>query len=84
MPTPGDGGTITYLDPEREMLPYKHSVDIWAMGIVGYELTYGCHPFKFLVNPWRVGEEYKMLRHQSERKHGEAMDRLAKDGRTAQ
>jgi len=43
-PTPGSGGTLNYIAPERELNPYDHSVDIWGLGCVGYELTYGRHP----------------------------------------
>jgi hypothetical protein len=56
-PTPGSGGTISYLAPEREMMPYDHAVDIWAAGVVGYELLYGYHPWQRGSNPWRPGEE---------------------------
>lgn len=52
-PTPGDGGTVGYLAPEREIQEHDHSIDIWAMGVIGYELMYGTHPWKLAVNPWR-------------------------------
>lgn len=78
-PWPGNGGTITYLAPERELQPFTHLVDIWAMGIVGYELTYGVHPFSFIINPWRKGEEYEGLRPEFGRQYDAAIKRLAND-----
>ncbi|KAK3903423.1 kinase-like domain-containing protein [Staphylotrichum tortipilum] len=78
-PEPGCGGTVTYFAPERELQPYNHSVDIWVMGIIGYEVTYGHHPFKFLLNPWRKGEEHEKLRPVFEKKYQEAIERLAAD-----
>jgi serine/threonine protein kinase len=80
---PGCGGTVTYLAPERELGPYNHSVDIWAMGIVGYELTYGSHPFKFLINPWRKGQAHEKLRADFHTKYDAAMNRLANDYKQA-
>jgi serine/threonine protein kinase len=56
-PTPGSGGTISYLAPERELMPYDHLVDVWATGVVGYELLYGYYPWQRGSNPWRPGEE---------------------------
>jgi serine/threonine protein kinase len=56
-PTPGSSGTISYLAPERELLPYDHAVDVWAAGVVGYELLYGYHLWQRSSNPWRLGGE---------------------------
>lgn len=81
---PGFGGTVTSLAPERELRPYSYSVDIWTLGIIGHELTYGNHPFKFLRNPWREGEQYEKLRPAFETKYEQAMDRLARDYEQAQ
>ncbi|MCJ1309560.1 hypothetical protein MMC25_003220 [Agyrium rufum] len=39
-PNPGGAGTIGYLAPERELEDYDQSIDIWAMGIILFELTY--------------------------------------------
>jgi len=40
-------GTYSYLSPEqcREQ-PYDHSADLWALGIVVYEMMYGTTPFE--------------------------------------
>jgi serine/threonine protein kinase len=74
--TPGQGGTIWYLAPERELRPYDHAVDMWAMGIIGYELLFGYHPWKFKYNPWRRGPAYEPLRTEFQNKYQEAMERL--------
>ncbi|KAM5505383.1 hypothetical protein McaMca56_000027 [Microsporum canis] len=51
--TPGRGGTVNYLAPERELQNHDHSIDVWSMGIIGFELLYGYRPWKIAVNPWR-------------------------------
>jgi serine/threonine protein kinase len=79
-PEPGCGGTIHYIAPERELQPYNHSIDIWAMGIIRFELMYRYHPFKFPINPWRAGKEHEKLRPEFKKKYDEAMGRLANDG----
>ena len=82
-PTPGRGGTIWYLAPEREMQGYNHSVDIWAMGTMGYELSYGYVPWKFSLNPWRPGEDYERLRPVFDRRYEEAMSSMSQGGEEA-
>jgi serine/threonine protein kinase len=52
--TPGRGGAIGYLAPEREMTRWNHSVDVWAAAVVGYQLIYGEHPRRFAENPWSL------------------------------
>ncbi len=52
--TPGVGGTISYLAPEMEMGIYTETVDVWALGVVGWELMYGCHPWMYARNPWNM------------------------------
>ena len=56
-PTPGKGGTVPFLAPEREMEGYNRSIDTWAMGVVGFQLTYGAHPWELAVNPWCPGHQ---------------------------
>ncbi len=73
--TPGCAGTINYLSPEREMDAYDHGADVWPMGVIGYELTYGYHPFLFSTNPWR--HEYKNLRPSWQAKYNSAIARLS-------
>ncbi|KAK3331565.1 kinase-like domain-containing protein [Cercophora scortea] len=41
---PGTVGTIGYLAPELELEEYDHSIDIWSMAIILFELTYNYHP----------------------------------------
>ena len=76
---PGRHGTINYLAPEREMTEYDHSIDMWPMGCLGFELTYGYHPLKFAVNPWRLGEEYEAIRSAFHKKYYEVISRLLAD-----
>ncbi|KAK3377453.1 hypothetical protein B0H63DRAFT_218943 [Podospora didyma] len=83
LPQPSLSGTIYYLAPERELQKYDLLVDIWAMGIVGSELTYGCKPFEFTRNPWREGEEYEKLRPDFLKKYNEIMAKLANDSALA-
>jgi Protein kinase domain len=52
-PQPGHVGTVMYLAPEMETKPYNDKVDIWAFGLVAFELLYGAHPWKTSVNPWK-------------------------------
>ena len=78
--TPGYGGTVHYLAPEREMSEYNHLVDVWSMAIIGFQLTYGYHPFMFAVNPWRPGETYERLRPDFQRKYRLAISILSCDG----
>lgn len=45
-------GTLDYLAPEMlidpERLRYGYKVDNWSIGILAYELVYGCTPFAHL------------------------------------
>ncbi|KAI0549156.1 hypothetical protein F4679DRAFT_547727 [Xylaria curta] len=50
---PGTVGTIGYLAPELEMLCWDHSIEIWSMGVILYQLMYSRHPWEFKINPWR-------------------------------
>ncbi|WVQ82658.1 hypothetical protein IAT38_004790 [Cryptococcus sp. DSM 104549] len=39
-------GTLSYVSPEMVLgQPYGKAVDIWALGVLTYELTCGCEPF---------------------------------------
>ena len=35
------------------MYPHDHGVDIWATGVVAYELRHHRHPWKLADNPWK-------------------------------
>jgi serine/threonine protein kinase len=59
--SPGFGGTVNYIAPERELQPYNELVDIWPMGVIGYELLYERHPWRLAKNPWRTGLEHRAL-----------------------
>ncbi|KAI0543636.1 kinase-like domain-containing protein [Xylaria curta] len=76
---PGQGGTMGYLAPEREMSCYDKGVDIWPMGVIATELTYGRHPFMFAKNPWRPGAEHEEMRPAFHRRYQEAVNKLSKD-----
>lgn len=78
-PEPGTLGTIGYLAPEFELENYDHSIDIWAMGIILFELTYDSHPWKFAINPWRDDEKSKRLRPSFEKSYKDAIDVMARD-----
>jgi len=57
--TPGRGGTVGYLAPEREMQSYGLEADVWSMGIIGFQLACGHHPWVLNVNPWRHGSHFE-------------------------
>ncbi len=77
---PGTEGTIGYLAPEREMGPHSAGpVDIWAMGVIGYQLTYGKHPWKFAVNPWCRRGKLVGLRRDFLERYNHAMATLKRD-----
>ena len=76
---PGRGGTINYLAPERELTAYNHLVDIWSMAVIGFELIYGHHPFRFAINPWRPGREHINLRQTFNTKYQQALATLSSD-----
>ncbi|KAJ2981301.1 hypothetical protein NUW58_g6722 [Xylaria curta] len=82
-PAPVPLVTIGYLAPELELEDYDHRIDIWAMGIILYCLTYGCHPWKFALNPWRDGKENETLRAQFRESYQAAIGKMMKDYRTA-
>ena len=53
-PTPGRGGTVGYLAPERELYFHDHTIDVWGAGVVGYQLFHGRHPWFQAKNPYRT------------------------------
>ncbi|KAH6445301.1 hypothetical protein HBI57_233750 [Parastagonospora nodorum] len=54
--TPGSGGTLGWLAPEREMGPYGQLVDVWSAGVMALELFHNHRPWTGL-NPWRPRHE---------------------------
>lgn len=76
-PTPGLGGTVAYLAPERETEAYDAAVDMWSLGVVGLESLHGCHPWLFQRNPWRQ-ENLDILKPEFESKYNCCIERLKK------
>lgn len=60
--TPGSGGTVGWLAPERESERFSATVDVWAVGIIAASLLLGRHALLMSVNPWRKGEEFERSR----------------------
>ncbi len=56
------------------------SADMWPMGCIGFQLTYGYHPFKFAANPWRPGE-YEAMQPVFHQRYQEAVDKMVADYR---
>lgn len=56
--TPGAGGTVGFLSPEREMTSFDATTDVWALGVVAlWLLGQGKMPFDTRKgNPWRPDE----------------------------
>ena len=59
---PGTIGTLGFLAPELEIQHYDHSIDIWAMGIILFWLTYNQYPWKMNLNPFRGGFDKDAVR----------------------
>ncbi len=68
-----------YLAPECELQEHDASIDIWAIGVIAHQLTYGYNPFKFRVNPWREGRANGRLRRDFIQAYEEAIARLGTD-----
>lgn len=52
--SPGRGGTVSYLSPERENVGIDHTEDVWALGVSACRVIFGTHPFRDAQgNPWR-------------------------------
>jgi serine/threonine protein kinase len=82
-PEPGLLGTVGYLAPELELMEYNQSIDIWAMGVILYYLTYGRHPWNFAINPWRDNKENEKLRPAFQKSYLSAVNEMAKDYKNA-
>ena len=76
-PSSNNHGRMTYLAPELECQEYGLDVDVWSLGLIGYELTYGPHPCRTTSNPWRRGASNAVARqNQFRQKHRVAIDTL--------
>lgn len=75
---PGTVGTLGFLAPELEFEVYDYSIDIWAMGIVLYYLTYNDHPWRMASNPWREPQDPRQLAQFIEL-YGYAINRMMAD-----
>lgn len=80
-PEPGHIGTVGFLAPEFELGDYDHAVDIWAMGVILYHLTYGQHPWNYALNPWRDLRQCEKLRPSFRQRYLEATSRMTADYR---
>ncbi|KAI0098545.1 kinase-like domain-containing protein [Nemania sp. FL0031] len=81
---PGTAGTINYLAPEFEFKEtYGRSIDIWSMGVILYELTYGDHPWMFYNNPWRSDMVDESLTNAFRACHKDAFEKMYEDSRKA-
>ncbi|KAL1646557.1 hypothetical protein SLS58_003143 [Diplodia intermedia] len=57
-PRPGAVGTVPYLAPEMERAAYGPGVDVWALGVVGWQLfVHKALPWRRAVVPEEKGEE---------------------------
>ncbi|KAM5445809.1 hypothetical protein MaudCBS49596_007098 [Microsporum audouinii] len=80
--TRGRGGTVNYLAPERELQNHDHSIDVWSMGIIGFEFLYGYHPWKIAFNPWRPGEKFETLRRTFHDGYRQSVEQMEKHNNT--
>ncbi|KAH6614584.1 kinase-like domain-containing protein [Chaetomium sp. MPI-SDFR-AT-0129] len=80
-PAPGSRGSVHYLAPECELKQHGSAIDMWAVGVMAYQLTYGQNPFRFRVNPWRETRASEKLRPEFIRKYEDAISRMEADYR---
>ncbi|CZT52865.1 uncharacterized protein RSE6_14259 [Rhynchosporium secalis] len=59
------------------------SVDIWAMGVILYELTYYRYPWKFAMNLWRYENMNEELRPAFRRRYERAINIMDLDFQSA-
>jgi serine/threonine protein kinase len=70
---PGRGGSMGYIAPERELMEHNHLVDIWSMGVILFQMTFGYHPWLMALNPWSPGQENEDRRPTFNEFYGRAM-----------
>jgi serine/threonine protein kinase len=83
---PGTAGTVPYLAPEMEWDRHNWEVDMWSVGVIAFELQYGCYPFQtfgLTENAHRFDddrmEKYATHRALIKDSYLKCMDRLSKD-----
>lgn len=48
-------GTLDYVSPEmKDLGRYNHSIDIWSIGVLTFELLAGFPPFKQEISSWKL------------------------------
>jgi serine/threonine protein kinase len=48
-------GTLDYVSPEmKDVGEYNHSVDLWSIGVLTFELLAGFPPYKHEIAHWRL------------------------------
>ncbi len=72
--TPGSGGTIGYLAPERKMEYLNHLANVGSMAVLGLELLRGRHSWMFKYNPWH--DDYTEYRSEFHEKYEAIIRRL--------
>ncbi|KAI2004259.1 hypothetical protein LOZ50_004399 [Ophidiomyces ophidiicola] len=77
--TPGQGGTVNYLAPERELQEHDSLIDVWSLGVVGFEMLYCYHPWTLALNPWRPGDQFEVWRPTFHHLYGKTIQKLEHD-----
>ncbi|KKY16205.1 putative serine threonine protein [Diplodia seriata] len=77
-PKPGTCGTVSYIAPETEVTNYGYPVDIWAAGLVGFQLFFGYHPLKPLNGKslWRRDNNTSDELAENKRSHSSLIEML--------
>ncbi|KAK4978299.1 hypothetical protein LTR28_006452 [Elasticomyces elasticus] len=82
-PTPGCFGTLGYLAPEMEWQSYNTAVDVWALGVVAFQLLQGEPLFtQHCVNIWKKDYDQMQDCLKVRREHGERLSTLRKNAET--
>ena len=68
--------TLNYLISKFELQNYDHSIDIWIMIIILYELTYDYHSWKFVFNSWRDDKNNEKLRSFFQKKYQDVIIKM--------
>jgi serine/threonine protein kinase len=65
------------------MREYGLPSDIWAMGVIGFQLSYGRHPWRFSMDPYRPGPTFMSLRPAFNREYEKVMGLLGERSHVA-